>query len=110
MSGWFDDRERLRVLCLALLAGVAFILVRGGLRTGPFSTPTVLLGLPAGVGLVRLRRWARPFALALFAFWGVAGCLLIGHACTLGRNHLSLVAGAVLGGWMVWRWTGSETE
>ena len=99
----FAPTMLLRILGAVLLVSGVVLAARG--RWGYFSGVTAVLGIPAGLGMVLLKPWGRVLGLVFFAAWGVLALILIGFGKGPTQNNLSLLVGAGIGGWTVYRWT-----
>jgi hypothetical protein len=103
---WFDrllpNSLIIRLWGSVLLGGGLFLIVRG--RVGYFSAITIVLGIPAGLGMLLYQRWSRPIGLILFAAWGVMAVAFIALAGGASRMNLALLFSAVGGTWSVLQW------
>ena len=93
-----------RLYGVVLLVGVAYIVVTSHGRLGLYTWPVVLLGLPAGVGMILWRPWGRILGFLFSSMWLMLAVVFLafGRGFTV-DNVVLLVAG--LGGlWTLYRW------
>ena len=92
-----------RTLGVVLLGSGVYLAVRG--RWGYFSSLTIALLAPAGLGQLLHRRWGRVLGLLYFGILGVMSLAMILTGTGLTMNNLSLLLEAVGGGWAVYKWS-----
>ena len=93
-----------RLLGALIVGGIAYTVAASGLHPGWFSTPSIVLGVLAGPGLLSYRRWARVPGMLFFGLWLVLGFVIL----LAGSRHssgLPLVAAAVCALPILWRWS-----
>ena len=90
-----------------MVAGSIYSLLDSGWTWGWFSTPSVVLGMLFGPGLLFYRRWARLPSILLFTYWFILGAIISIVGSSIQKGIPLMIAGliAVL---MLWQWSESE--
>ena len=87
-----------------LILGAVYNVFASRRSFGYFTWLVLILGVPAGIGLIFYRRWGRILGLLFFLIWlGFALVFLtVGKGLTL--NNAAFLIAAVGGLWTVYRW------